>query len=448
MADWRTVLATMVTDVEGHYDMLKYRLRERLGHRDPIMIYPYRGYGTQKKLYLHGRVLEDRSISGAEEEDTTWENIVDMYKRFKSNEIPHARVRARFQGVEQEVLADAEGFFDVTIEPQSPLPAEQLWHEVELELVAPLRPEQPEPVRATGHILAAPPTAEYIVISDLDDTVVHTDAANILRMARNVFLSNALTRLPFEGVAAFYRALHAGSTGHAQNPMFYVSNSAWNMYDLLSDFLNLHEIPIGPVIFLRNWGISDEGIAPFNVSRHKLDYIRRILETFTDLPFILIGDSGERDPEIYTEAVRLHPNRIMAVYIRNVSRKPDRPEQLKALAEQVLAAGSTMILAETTVPLAEHAVAQGWMQAERLVEVQVQKEIDAAPPSPVEKLLGEEETKAPAATVVVPGGTAAETAQAVEEGAIETALESGDAKTEETPTVIVDPSDQPMENKS
>ncbi len=447
MADWRTVLATLVTDVEGHYDMLKYRLRERLGHRDPIMIYPYRGYGTQQKLYVRGRVLEDRNISGAEEDDTTWENIVDMYKRFKSNEIPYARVRARFQDVEQEVVADVEGFFDVTIELNSPLPADRLWHDIELELVEPSRAYQPEPVTATGHVLVAPPTAEYIVISDLDDTVVHTDAANILRMARTVFLSNARMRLPFEGVAAFYRALHAGSTGHAQNPMFYVSNSAWNMYDLLSDFLNLHEIPIGPVIFLRNWGISKEGIAPLNPSQHKLEYIRRILETFTDLPFILIGDSGEQDPEIYAEAVRLHPNRIMAVYIRNVSRKPERPEQLKVLAEQVLAAGSTMILAETTVPLAEHAVAQGWMQASRLADVQIAKDADAAPPSPVEKLLGEEEPKAPASTVVVPGATAAETAQAVEEGAIETALEGGDAKAEETPTVIVDPTEQPMEKK-
>jgi len=65
----------------------------------------------------------------------------------------------------------------------------------------------------------------------------------------------------------------------------------------------------------------------------------------------------------------------------------------------------------------------------------------------MEKLLGEDEPKAPAPTVVVPGATAAETAQAVEEGAIETALEGGDAQAEETPTVIVDPTEQPMEKK-
>lgn len=445
MTDWRTVLAEKVSDVESHYDMLKYRLRERLGHRDPIMIYPYRGFGTPHKLYLGGRVLEDRTISGAEDDDTLWENIVDMYKRFKSNEIPYARVRARFQGVEQVVTANIEGFFEVWIEPREPLSPDILWQEIELELLEPERPGQP-PVTATGRVLVVPPSAEYMVISDIDDTVVYSNAADFLVMARTVFLTNARLRLPFEGVAAFYRALYAGSTGQAANPLFYVSNSAWNMYDLLSDFFNLQDIPVGPVLFLRDWGISREGIAPFNHRQHKLRYIRLILDTFTDLPFILIGDSGEQDPEIYAEAVQLYPNRIQAVYIRNVSRNPERPDQLKKLAQQVLEAGSTMILAETTVPLAEHAAAQGWIEPARVVEVQVEKEIDAGPPSPVEKLL-REEPKAPAPTVVVPGETAAETAEAVEGGALESALHEDEGKKTETPTVVVDPTADPMKGK-
>jgi phosphatidate phosphatase APP1 len=252
-------------------------------------------------------------------------------------------------------------------------------------------------------------------------------------------------RLPFEGVAAFYRALHAGSTGHSLNPMFYVSNSAWNLYDLLSDFFNLHQIPIGPVLFLRDWGLSKNGLAPLKPGPHKLAYIRGILDTFKHLPFILIGDSGEQDPEIYTEVVGLYPNRIRAVYIRNVSRKPKRLDEIKVLAEQVLAAGSTLILAETTVPLAQHAASQGWIQPERVIEVEIEKEADKAPPGPVEKLLREEKAKAP--TVVVPGETAAKTAEAVDKGAIEAALDTKTAKKEETPTVIVDPTEDPLKEK-
>ena len=89
--------------------------------------------------------------------------------------------------------------------------------------------------------------------------------------------------------------------------MFYVSSSPWNLYDLLSDFFNLQNIPIGPVLFLRDWGLSDQGFLPTRNRSYKLGYIKEIIETFNDLPFILIGDSGQEDPEIYTEVVSLYP---------------------------------------------------------------------------------------------------------------------------------------------
>ena len=200
------------------------------------------------------------------------------------------------------------------------------------------------------------------MISDIDDTVLQTDATSLLRMARATFLGNARVRMPFEGVAAFYRALHHGSSGKSLNPMFYVSSSPWNLYDLLSEFFNLQDIPIGPVLFLRDWGLTDQGFLPTRNRVHKLGYIKEIIETFKDLAFILIGDSGQEDPEIYSEVVSLYPNRIKAVYIRNVSRDPKRIDQINKLAEEVLRAGSVLILAETTLPLAEHAAKQGWIR--------------------------------------------------------------------------------------
>ena len=69
-------------------------------------------------------------------------------------------------------------------------------------------------------------------------------------------------RLPFPGVAAFLRALYAGAGGGERNPLFYVSSSPWNIYDLLSEFFSLNDIPIGPVLFLRDWGLTDVELVP------------------------------------------------------------------------------------------------------------------------------------------------------------------------------------------
>jgi phosphatidate phosphatase APP1 len=408
MSDWQEILAPYIRAVEKRYDKLKYRLYYALGGPGPLKITPYRGFGTAESLYLKGRVLEDRGVTQATTEDSLWQNLLNTYKRLNSREAPHARLLARLKAqpsVSAEIEADEEGMFEVWLHPQAPLPTDRLWRPIDLELRTPQSDDQDDPVRATGEVLVPPPSAEYGVISDIDDTLLQTDAANLLRMARTVFFENAHTRLPFPGAAAFYRALHAGAQGEAQNPLFYVSNSMWNLYDLLSQFFHLHDIPIGPLLFLRNWGVYEDEILPLDHQKHKLPIIRRILELYEDLPFILIGDSGESDPEIYQQIVDEYPERILAIYIRNVSPDLGRPQAIKALANEIVAAGSTLVLAEDSLAMAEHAAREGWIASEALPAIEAAKEKDEGPPTEFEQLLsvveGEEETEAP--TVVVHG---------------------------------------------
>jgi phosphatidate phosphatase APP1 len=216
-------------------------------------------------------------------------------------------------------------------------------------------------------VLTPPPQATFGVVSDLDDTVVRTDVANRLRMFRELFLGNARTRLPFHGVAAFYRALHRGPEGRRLNPLFYVSSSPWNLYDLLLEFLEHRDIPVGP-LFLRDWGVSEHELLP-TATAHKRGVIRQILETYPAMPFILIGDSGQEDPEIYRDVVRGYPSRILAVYIRNVTPAPLRVGTIRQLAEEVKEAGSTLVLSDDTLSAARHAAEHGWIDAVELEEV-------------------------------------------------------------------------------
>lgn len=397
MADWRQVLASMAGNVEKHFDALKSHLTDRLGGQDPIKIVPYRGYGTRRQLYLKGRVLKGQTVTPAADNDSLWRNLVNTYRRLESDEVPRARLLAHYQGQEQEVTADEEGYFDLRLRPAQPPDDTLLWHQIQLELLDPL-PGSGQPVWATGHVLVPAPEARFIVVSDIDDTVVQTHATQLLRMARTVFLGNARTRLPFPGVAAFYRALQAGSGTDALNPLFYVSSSPWNMYDLLLEFFELQNIPIAPT-FLRDWGISEREVLPTGHRDHKLALICRILDLYDSLPCILIGDSGQEDPEIYHEVARQYPDRILAVYIRNVSRDPERPEAIQGLAKEILAAGSTLILADDTLVMAEHAAAQGWIDPEALAAIKLEKEQDEAPPTPLETMLGDEDENAP--TVIV-----------------------------------------------
>jgi phosphatidate phosphatase APP1 len=356
---WEKFLSHIVIGVEDRFDLLKYRLRERLGGRDPLQILPYRGFGTQEVLYLKGRVLEDKGIKTASERDSLWDNLVNMYKRFNSKEVPYAQVSAAFQHIEQRVIADEEGFFDVWIRPPESLPPDRLWHKVKLKLLEPRRAGTGA-VEVEGDVLVPPPSAEFGVISDVDDTVVYTNATHWFKMARTVFLNNSRTRLPYKGAAAFYRALIHGSRANALNPLFFISSSPWNIYDLLSDFFRLQDIPLGPLL-LRDWGITEDEFLPIRHDSHKIKSIHGILDLYSDLPFILVGDSGQEDPEIYREVVAQYPGRILAVYIRNVNGSLDRADEILALAAEVSKLGSTMVLAENTYQFAQHAVNHGWI---------------------------------------------------------------------------------------
>ena len=230
----------------------------------------------------------------------------------------------------------------------------------------------------------------------MDDTVLQSEVTSFLRAARMVLLENALTRLPFPGVAAFYRALERGATGAEANPIFYVSSSPWNLYDVIDGFLDAQRIPIGPLL-LRDW---DFGRLNERHARHKGTVIREILETYREMPFLLIGDSGQEDPEIYTELVREHPGRIRAVYIRNVTPQIERTERIQALAREVAESGSTLVLADDTLAVARHAAMHGWISSDALAEIGGEKRDDEGKTGAKADAPGVPEQPA-AATVVV-----------------------------------------------
>jgi phosphatidate phosphatase APP1 len=269
------------------------------------------------------------------------------------------------------------------------------------------------------------------VISDIDDTIMETGVASKLRMLWRLFLQGAESRVAFPGVAALLQALHRGASGLEANPMLYVSRAPWSIYEVLDEFFNLHHIPAGPLLFLREWGLTLQSPLPRRAQDHKLDLIRNMLALYRDLPFILIGDSGQRDPEVYAQIVHEHLGRVLAIYIRNVSRDPERHRAIEALALEVVQAGSSLVLAADSLAMAEHAAAHGLIAPDALAEVAREREVEAGEPD-----------LAPTVGIgrTTPGGTR----RAVQAGELEQALDRAD-RAEAPRNVVVDAEDAPGE---
>lgn len=385
MSEWKTILTRLASNADEKFDELKYRLADRLESGDPVMILPYRGYGTRRTIHMFGRVLEDSGIRGSTDNDTVWQNLLTTYRRINSDEVPNVRIGIRYGATEEIGTTDGEGYFRFELTLPEDLPADTLHHEVELWLPDEVRGRSD--ITATGQLVVPPAEADFGVISDIDDTIIQTSATNLLTAARLTFLENARTRQPFEGVAAFYRALLAGPAGTATNPLFFVSSGPWNLYDLLVEFMEHNDIPSGP-IFLQDYGVEPDMLIHREHLAHKTTAIARLMETYPNLPFVLIGDSGQHDPEVYRAIVEKYPGRVKAIYIRDVS-VDERDAEVSKIADELKPGGVTMILTPDSRAAAEHAAGIGLIKPEAKPVIETATEIDKAQPEETEQIVKE-----------------------------------------------------------
>jgi phosphatidate phosphatase APP1 len=372
MSELKKRITKIAVRIEQHFDELAFELNTRLKSDAPLQIVTYRSYGTANRLYVTGRLLKNKAIRKGIDKDTIWNNLVSMYKRFESDEVPGARLQVNFQNKPHFVTTDNEGYFTINLSTEKPLVWKDMWHEVEIELI-----EAPfsfsAGLKSAAHVLVPPADAEYGIISDIDDTVVKTTATSLLAMSRNTFLHNAHSRLPFAGVSEFYKSLQLGRNGKRNNPFFYVSSSPWNLYDLLIDFLDLNDIPEGPLL-LRDFGLDVDKESADHMG-HKFKEIKNILLTYPHLNFVLIGDSGQDDPKIYREIVTKFPGRILAIYIRDVQFS-DREKIAIEISKALLHDKVDMIIVDNTVEAAEHAAKIGLIYTDAIAQIVTDKKQD------------------------------------------------------------------------
>ncbi len=162
------------------------------------------------------------------------------------------------------------------------------------------------------------------VISDIDDTIKMTEATNRSEMLANTFLR------PFEvveGMAALYQQWQQlGCDFH------YVSSSPWQLYAPLAELCLASAFPTGSM-HLRYFRVRDEMFKRFRPIRRnsKVGIIMGIFKRLPQRQFILVGDSGEKDPEIYRFLAKRFPERVSAVLIRNLQSRPLNNKRLRKL---------------------------------------------------------------------------------------------------------------------
>ncbi|MBD4424944.1 DUF2183 domain-containing protein, partial [Xanthomonas citri pv. citri] len=82
-------------------------------------------------------------------------------------------------------------------------------------------------------------------------------------------------------------------------------------------FLGRNLYPLGALL-LTSWGPTKDRWFRSG-QEHKRVQLERLAEQFPDIQWILVGDDGQHDPEIYAEFAQRHPDRVKAIVIRQLT---------------------------------------------------------------------------------------------------------------------------------
>ena len=163
------------------------------------------------------------------------------------------------------------------------------------------------------------------VVSDIDDTIKQTHVTSRRELVANTFFRRFRS---VDDIAAVYQNwADSGAAFH------YVSSSPWQLLKPLDDLFTKLALPSGSM-HLRNFMLRDQMLRRVLLFRRKgkATAIRKLLKTFPDREYIFVGDSRERDPEIYAKICHKFPGQVSAIFIREWEDRPMDAERMEKLA--------------------------------------------------------------------------------------------------------------------
>ena len=265
----------------------------------------YNGYGTKDDVILFGHLFRRYTVKEVYLEANSWSNLKNAIRKYRIKTESNYSFKLEINGVVKEVLTNELGYFRVHFKPGKCVTG---WNQVQL-------------VYEKGEL-----TADYlildnspIIISDIDDTLLYSMVHNFWKKMRLLMFKNGLQRKKVGHYDQIQSELLSLLNGHMTPNVFYVSNSEWNLYPMLKNFVEMSGLTRG--VFQLNKlkvGVKELVLNAQKASRHghKQEALKYLFDKFSDHQFILVGDTGQHDPAIYAEIIELNKERILGVIFR------------------------------------------------------------------------------------------------------------------------------------
>jgi phosphatidate phosphatase APP1 len=358
--------AAVVAGIESTLTKRRRESKLKSGAFRGMHVVVYRGFVADGVAKVRVRVVETPELPG-DSRIPYWDIAQSNLRRHAALAIVGVEVELRIGKHATTAVTDDHGFANFAL----PVPNLRVgWHEARA-TTTPI--ESGESASGTGRVVKPSLKAPFLVISDIDDTILITGLTEGVTMVTRTVLREADKRRAIPGMSSLYRGLARGVANAAGNrkpepTFFYVSTGSWSFYPLLAQFAQLRAFPQGPM-FLTDWGPTERYLRRSG-AEHKRTAIRRLLEAYPKMPFVLIGDSGQRDALTYEEMAREFSGRVKLIIIRQVGGdNEDRNVAVRERAETLRAEGIPLHLVLDGTRAAELCQRAGLCDEETLAEV-------------------------------------------------------------------------------
>lgn len=268
---------------------------------DPIFFHAYFAFHFKGTTYVKARAIQDYPVA-SKASDRPLKSFFKMILRLLTDEVKEYAIQIKSKERSTTIVTDHEGYFFTSLRE---------------EYVDHITLSGKDAITRRVPVMLINSHARRVVVSDIDDTILQTGVRSKFkwRLIYNSFFKNPWKRKELDQSSSVYQTLVTYSDkGH--DPIIYLSNSPWNIFDYITTYLEEQKFPKG-IVMLRDIGRQNLKKRTLQQS-NKYIQLELLLRIFNDLNFILIGDSGEKDFAIYTSIASEHRGRVAAIFIRDI----------------------------------------------------------------------------------------------------------------------------------
>jgi len=273
--------------------------------KDNIVI--YHAYGNTHQIVIQGRMVKKKPFKVANKEDGWFKNLWRKIREIEGNELKNQTIYASITHEKFKTKGDDEGYFEFHITTQKALKTGYAKVYIHIEKNANIH-------ESNVTIIDSQPLIG--IISDFDDTIIVSDVTHKIQFAQNTLFKNYKQRKVVPSMLERFQKILAQNPKDTPSTLFILTGSPQQLFIPIENFLTYHHFPKRTLILKKIHGDHKDPIS--DQFAYKTQKIEQLIKLYPNIKWIMFGDSGQKDPQIYKAIQEKHPNSIINYYIRDV----------------------------------------------------------------------------------------------------------------------------------